>query len=134
MIEVVGAVFYDQDLDSFLVAQRAEGLKFPLKWEFIGGKREENDDDLFKAVEREVKEEINKQVKATRILGTSNIDYAGDLGNIMVYFIECVGLAGEVTKDPKIHNQVLWEKREKMGDIDWVEGDIKFAKTLANGK
>ena len=90
MIEVVGAVFYDQDLDSFLVAQRAEGLKFPLKWEFIGGKREENDDDLFKAFEREVKEEINKQVKATRILGTSNIDYAGDLGNIMVYFIECV--------------------------------------------
>lgn len=133
-IEVVGAVIYDPKIDSFLVAQRAEKLKFGLKWEFVGGKREESGEDLLAACEREVWEEIHKRVKAVRILATSNIDYAGKVGKVIVYFIECIGLTGEVKKDTEFQNELKWVPRVKMADLDWVEGDKQFAKDLAENK
>jgi 8-oxo-dGTP diphosphatase len=72
MINVTCAIIL---VDSkILVTQRSEKMKLPLKWEFPGGKLEldEKEDDC---VMREIKEELNIEIKVLNKLSNSIFDY-----------------------------------------------------------
>ena len=61
MIHVLCAIIY---IDSkILVAQRSEKMKLPLKWEFPGGKLEENESEI-DCIKREIKEAVKNHPKA----------------------------------------------------------------------
>ena len=70
MIKVVAALI--ENNGKFLIAKRSTGDKNVLgKWEFPGGKVKENESEL-KAIEREIKEEFEIDVKAKEFV-TNNI-------------------------------------------------------------
>ena len=70
MIKVVAALIENDG--KFLIAKRSTGDKNVLgKWEFPGGKVKENESEL-KAIEREIKEEFEIDVKAKEFV-TNNI-------------------------------------------------------------
>ena len=60
-IEVVAALIYQRD--HLLVCQRRVGGSFPLKWEFPGGKVERGE-GYFKALQRELTEELGIEIKS----------------------------------------------------------------------
>ena len=60
--------------DKILVTQRSEEMKLPLKWEFPGGKLEENESEI-DCIKREIKEEINIEIDIVKQLSDSFYDY-----------------------------------------------------------
>ena len=70
MIKVVAALI-EKD-NKYLIAKRSTGSSDVLgKWEFPGGKVEK-DEDEFKAIEREIKEEFEINIKAQQFI-TNNM-------------------------------------------------------------
>ena len=129
---VVGAVIFNNRRDSILVGQRAEGKKFPFKWEFIGGKAETGE-SLEQAVEREMDEEVGLDVEVVAEIDQAEHNYGGDVGIIRVHFIECHPKGNVVLKqfDRKIYNDIRWVKVTEAPKLDWIEADKEFAQNLA---
>lgn len=70
MITVVAALINKNN--KFLIAKRSTGSKELIgKWEFPGGKVETNENEM-DAIEREIKEEFELNIKAKKFL-TNNI-------------------------------------------------------------
>lgn len=59
MINVTCAIIYFND--KILVTQRSEKMKLPLKWEFPGGKLEEDESEI-DCIKREIREEIREEI------------------------------------------------------------------------
>ena len=68
MLKNVVAAYIEVN-DRFLIAQRANG-KFRGLWEFPGGKVESGESDEA-ATEREIKEELNLNIKAHELIGST---------------------------------------------------------------
>ena len=68
MLKNVVAAYIEVN-DKFLIAQRANG-KFRGLWEFPGGKVESGESDE-KAIEREIKEELDIIIKAHELIGST---------------------------------------------------------------
>jgi 8-oxo-dGTP diphosphatase len=105
--------------NKILVAQRSGKMKLPLKWEFPGGKLEENESEI-DCIKREIKEEINIEIEVLRKLSNSIYDY----GNFKINLIPFIAkyIHGEIRlaehKDYK-----LLEKVELLS-LDWAEADL----------
>jgi 8-oxo-dGTP diphosphatase len=105
--------------NKILVTQRSEKMKLPLKWEFPGGKLEENESEI-DCIKREIKEEINIEIEVLRKLSNSIYDY----GNFKINLIPFIAkhILGEIIlaehKDYK-----LLEKVELL-NLDWAEADL----------
>ena len=105
--------------NKILVTQRSEKMKLPLKWEFPGGKLEENESEI-DCIKREIKEEINIEIEVLRKLSNSIYDY----GNFKINLIPFIAkhILGEIIlaehKDYK-----LLEKVELLS-LDWAEADL----------
>lgn len=72
MIHVTCAVI--RDGEQYLICQRSEKMKSPLKWEFPGGKVEEGE-SLEECLLREIKEELDIKITIERKLDTVSHDY-----------------------------------------------------------
>lgn len=66
IIEVVGAILENPNGDIFC-AMRPKDKTFPGMWEFPGGKIEEGEEPK-RALEREIKEELNIDIRADKVL------------------------------------------------------------------
>ena len=105
--------------NKILVAQRSDKMKLPLKWEFPGGKLEENETEI-DCVKREIKEEINIDIEVVKKLSSSIYDYGAFKINLIPFIAKYIH--GEIRlaehKDYK-----LLEKVELLG-LDWAEADL----------
>ena len=129
VIRVVGAVIYNPDTESYFIGQRSKLKKHPLKWEFIGGKVEE--ENLLEATEREFLEETRRKIKALKLLDTVEYDYGGEVGTVEINFVECEKLEGEVDFDKSVYENCIWVQKNKLLELDWLEADRKFVESLA---
>ena len=59
MITVVCAIIIIEN--KIFAAQRSQKMTMPLKWEFPGGKLEQNEDEV-SCIKREIKEELNIEI------------------------------------------------------------------------
>ena len=105
--------------NKILVTQRSEKMKLPLKWEFPGGKLEENESEI-DCIKREIKEEINIEIEIIRKLSNSIYDY----GNFKINLIPFVAkhILGEI-KLTEHRDYKLLEKAALIS-LDWAEADL----------
>lgn len=115
-VKVAAAVI--KDAEKILIAQRLKG-EFKGKWEFPGGKLEENEDSV-SAIKREIKEEMEADIKIDQYLCTIEHDYDSFHLSMDVYICHFLN------QNIKLHDHMAfrWIKPDEK-NIDYVPADIK---------
>jgi 8-oxo-dGTP diphosphatase len=106
--------------NKILAAQRSETMSLPLKWEFPGGKVEEEErhEDCLK---REIREELGLEIEIVQDLPSNIHQYPNKETIKLIPFIcRITGGALELRE----HGQALWLKKEKLLSLDWAEADL----------
>ncbi|WP_329806170.1 (deoxy)nucleoside triphosphate pyrophosphohydrolase [Flavobacterium facile] len=123
MINVTCAIIYFND--KILVTQRSEKMKLPLKWEFPGGKLEEDESEI-DCIKREIREEINIEIKVLEKLSNSIYDYGTFKINLIPFISTYV--SGEIILSEHRDYKII-DKSELLG-LDWAEADLPIVEEL----
>ena len=95
-------------------------MNLPLKWEFPGGKVEE-DENLETCLRREIKEELGVEIKVNERLPFNIHSYSDDnLINLIPF--RCSLQTFEI--DLKEHQKIEWLLLPELDKLDWAEADI----------
>lgn len=102
-----------------LAGQRSPMLSFPLKWEFPGGKQEENETDE-ETLARELQEELGVEVYIIDKLPVTVKDQ-GWREIVLVPFVCTLKTENIVLTE---HEQIVWLEPDDLPSLDWTEGDL----------
>jgi 8-oxo-dGTP diphosphatase len=117
MIQVLCAIII---IDTkILVAQRSKTMKMPLKWEFPGGKLEENESEI-DCIKREIKEEINIEIQIQRRLSISEYDYGTFKIKLIPYLANYISGTIQLSE----HDDYRLLDKSELLSLDWAEADI----------
>lgn len=111
--------------NKILVTQRSEKMKLPLKWEFPGGKLEEDETEE-DCIIREIREEINIEIEIVGKLSNSIFDYGSFKVNLIPFVANYI--KGEI-KLLEHRSYKLLNKTELL-DLDWAEADFPIVEEL----
>ena len=122
MLQVTAAVMMKSD--NVLICQRAKDDDAPLMWEFPGGKLEEGETPE-QCIIREIKEELDLDIRVTGILAESDYYY-----NRRVHFTffaaEIVGGAMKLN----VHDDAKWVFVNTLTDYDFFPADMPVVDML----
>lgn len=122
---VVVAALIEKD-NKYLIAKRATGDKNMIgKWEFPGGKIEENEDE-FHAIEREIKEEFELDIKAVKYIINNVCEYTDKIVDLRLY--QCNYISG--TFKLHDHYEYKWVDKDELLNYDLCPADIELAKFI----
>ena len=110
----------------FLLAQRAGG-SLKGKWEFPGGKVEENEIEEA-AIVREIYEELNISVKCEEFVDKTI--FIKDDKEITLNLYRCTYLSGEVVLSA--HSSYIFVDKSLLLTYDLADADIELAKRVVN--
>lgn len=128
MIKVVAALI-EKD-GKYLIARRSTGDKNVLgKWEFPGGKVKENESEEH-AIEREIKEEFEMDIKANKFLINNICEYPTKTIDLRLY--ECEYISGEFNLHD--HSEYKFVNKEEMLKFDLCPADIPLAEYIKESK
>ncbi len=122
-IDVVAAVFRQDDL--VLVARRAQGQHLEYKWEFPGGKIEENETPE-ECLRRELKEELGVIVEGGRLVAESTFTYPDKGIRLLAYQVELI--SGNFSLN--VHDRIDWVEIKRLNTIDLAGADIPISLIL----
>ena len=125
-IKVVAALI-EKD-GKYLIARRSTGDEnVNGKWEFPGGKVEPNEEEMT-AIEREIREEFELEVKAIRFLVNNEHQYPGRIVDLRLY--ECKYISGEF----KLHDHYEYKfvSKDELLDYELCPADINLALFVKN--
>lgn len=94
-------------------------MKLPLKWEFPGGKIEANE-SAEDCIVREIKEELNIEIKLVQALGS--FPYSYETFNITLIPYIATYVSGEIKLAE--HKDYKWLSKEELFALDWALADI----------
>ena len=124
MITVVAA--YIKKDNKVLIAKRLTGDSNVFgKWEFPGGKVEKNEKEE-KAIEREIKEEFELDIKAIKFIANNICEYPTKTVDLRLY--ECEYLGGKFKLHD--HSDYAWVDICKLLEYDLAPADIPLAKYI----
>ncbi|MCF8452573.1 MAG: (deoxy)nucleoside triphosphate pyrophosphohydrolase [Pedobacter sp.] len=118
MIQVSCAIITNAQ-KQVLVTQRSTLMPLPLKWEFPGGKIEENE-TAEECLIREIKEELNIEIEITGSLNPNDHQYPDKLIRLIPFI--CRQKDGEIIL--KEHADYKWLDVKDLIDLDWAEADV----------
>ena len=122
MITVVAALI-EKD-NKYLIAKRSTGSPDVLgKWEFPGGKVEKGEDEL-QAIEREINEEFEINIKAHKFLTNNICTYPDKIVDLRLY--ECSYVSGEFNLHD--HSDYEFVSSENLLKYNLAKADIELAK------
>lgn len=128
MITVVAALIKKDE--KILIAKRSTGDENVFgKWEFPGGKVEANETEE-SAIEREIKEEFEMNIKAIKFIVNNVCEYPKKTVDLRLY--ECEYLSGDFRLHD--HSDYMWIDIDKILDYDLAKADIPLAKYLMENK
>ena len=128
MITVVAALIKKNN--KYLIAKRSTGSKEVLgKWEFPGGKVEKNESEE-EAIEREIKEEFEMDIKAIRFLTNNICEYPSKTIDLRLY--ECKYISGDFNLHD--HSEYVFVNKNKITDYDLAPADISLAEFVKEMK
>ena len=116
-LKVVAAVISQED--KILIARRKKGKHLELKWEYPGGKLE-NDEKEDDALKRELKEEFSIEASIGKYLTESFYEYDSININLKAYLVD------SFSGDFKLadHDKIEWIKIEDTKKYDFAPADI----------
>jgi 8-oxo-dGTP diphosphatase len=122
IIEVVAAVIKHNN--KIFTTRRGYG-EFENMWEFPGGKieAEETRED---ALIREIKEELELDIKVSTYITTVEYDYSNF--HLTMHCFICEVCGGELQLNA--HNAVKWVYLEELDNLQWVPADILVVEKL----
>lgn len=123
MIKVVCAIIRKDN--KILITQRSETMKLPLKWEFPGGKVENNEDE-FDALVREIKEELSIDIHLQSRLSSHIHDYGNLKINLIAYV--CQHISGDIQLTE--HKNYTYVTLEELPKFDLADADLPIIKDL----
>ncbi len=124
MINVVAALI-EKD-NKYLIAKRSTGDPNVFgKWEFPGGKVKENESEE-NAVEREIKEEFEMDIKAIKFLTNNICEYPTKTIDLRLY--ECKYLYGDFHLHD--HSEYKLVSIDEFKDYEFCPADIKLVNYL----
>jgi 8-oxo-dGTP diphosphatase len=109
-----------------LIGQRRGDDSHPLKWEFPGGKVEENETPEAGLV-RELREELDVEAKVDGEITRYTYEYPGRPALLLIFF-----RVKEWDREPQaiVFEKIEWVERERLPGYDFLEGDVEFVKSL----
>lgn len=130
-IEVVAALI--EKNEDILATHRGYG-EFKGKWEFPGGKIKENENQE-EALIREIKEELNADIKVEDYICTVEYDYKDpDFHLIMhTYFCELLSDHMELVyhdEEKLEHEAIRWLSKDELDSVEWLGADIEIVNKL----
>lgn len=125
MTTVVAAVIEREGM--VLIGQRKRGERHALKWEFPGGKVEPGEMPIA-AIRRELEEELGIRAAIGPEITAYEYQYPGR-PPIRLVFYPVTQFEGEI--ENRAFEQIRWEKRARLPEYDFLEGDIDFVRGLA---
>ncbi len=128
--EVVCAVIYN-DKNEIFVARRGKGRALEGFFEFPGGK-EEAGETKEEAIVREIKEELNADIKPIKYLGSSYYEYTNldgyDAFSITLYAYKCKLISNTLTLSE--HTEYKFVSLDELKNINLAMADIKLLEYL----
>lgn len=115
-IEVAAAIIVKDN--KVFATQRGYG-EFKDGWEFPGGKLEPGE-SAREALAREIREELDVDIRVEKLLETVEYDYP-EFHLTMHCFI-CELLSEEIVL--KEHEDARWLKEEELDTVDWLPADV----------
>ena len=114
-IEVVAAIIIKDN--QIFATQRGYG-EFQGGWEFPGGKVEQGE-SLQAALVREIKEELDADIKVNELFETVEFDYPNF--HLTMHCFICELLSEEFVL--KEHEDAKWLDKEGLDTVDWLPAD-----------
>ena len=106
-----------------LIAKRATGDSDVLgKWEFPGGKVKDNETEK-NAIEREIMEEFEIDIKACELVSKSIYDYSTKTVNLKLYRCELIN--GKINMHD--HSKYIFVEKDRILEYDLCPADIPLA-------
>lgn len=128
MITVVAALIKKNN--KYLIAKRSTGsLEVLGKWEFPGGKVEKDETEEH-AIEREIKEEFEMDIKAVKYLTNNVCEYPSKTIDLRLY--ECKYLSGDFHLHD--HSEYKFVNKNEIINYDLCPADIPLAKYVKEMK
>lgn len=124
-IQVVAAVITQQH--KILCAQRGPSKSLPHKWEFPGGKIETGESPE-QALHREIKEELNCDIKVGQRITQTTHTYDFAVVHLTTFFGKVVN--GEPV--PTEHAALAWRAPHELPALDWADADIPTVEAIQN--
>lgn len=128
LLKVVGAVIENEN-NEILCALRSPNMSLPNMWEFPGGKVEKGE-NLKQAIEREIREELDCNIKAFDVFNENTHEYDNFVVNLIT--VKCKLASGKPTANE--HSKLIWLKRENLLSLKWAPADVPAAMQLAEEK
>ena len=126
-VTVVVAAVIERD-GLVLIGQRKPGKWHALRWEFPGGKVEPGETPGC-ALGRELEEELGIRAEIGDAIADYGYQYPGR-PPIRLIFYGVTRFTGEI--ENREYHDLRWEKRERLPEYDFLEGDVDFVRTLAD--
>ena len=126
-ITVAAAIIKDKD--KILIARRKGGKHLEFKWEFPGGKVDEDETEV-EALKRELKEEFSIDTLVRDFVAESLFKYDHININLRAYLTEIV--AGEIELND--HDKIAWVNPNQLSSFDFAPADLPIIDSiLKNG-
>jgi len=116
-IKVVAAVIVKEN--KILIARRKEGKHLEFKWEYPGGKVN-NDENEKESLKRELKEELDISVSIDDYITESFYEYDKAKINLKAYFVKNYSGTIKLT----VHDKINWIKIDELNNYEFAPADI----------
>ena len=122
---IVVAALIEKD-GRYLIAKRSTGDENVLgKWEFPGGKVEPGEDEMT-AIEREIREEFELEVKAIRYITNNVCEYPDKIVDLRLY--ECKYISGDFKLHA--HTEKKYVNKEDIINYELCPADVPLAEYI----
>ncbi|TDQ15219.1 8-oxo-dGTP diphosphatase [Algoriphagus boseongensis] len=122
-ISVTCAIIIHQG--KILAARRSQTMDLSGKWEFPGGKMEE-DEEAEDCLIREILEELGITIISLKALTPVNYSYPTKTIRLIPFL--CSWESGEISLLE--HEQVCWLEKKDLFSLDWAEADLPIVHEL----
>lgn len=130
MILVVAGVIERHDC-RILIGQRRRNEPSPLKWEFPGGKVQQ-DEEPQAALARELREELGATLRRSAEIARVTHQYSASSDQLEIRFYAAEIAEGSVTGN--VFEQVAWALPKELGNYDFLAANAHLVADLATGR